>query len=428
MPIIRSGTRSWRGLRAGSGKNGPGEKDGSSGLATAVLAAVAAVTLCLAAPGVASAAAPPAGTVLAWGINDVGELGVGSSPLVSDVPVAARLPVGTTVTAVAAGDDDSLALTSAGTVLAWGENRDGELGDGSTVNRFTPVAVQLPAGVLVTAIAAGFSHSLALTSDGRVLAWGDNSVGQLGLGTASVTRSLTPQWADLPPGTRVIAISAGGNDSLALTSDGRVLAWGDNRFGQLGNGGVGNQSFAPVQVHVPAGVQVTAVSAGAVHGLALTSGGRVLAWGDNGQGDVGVGTTSTVNTPVFTHLPAGVYVTAINAGGGTYSLAVTCDGRVLGWGWNFYGQMGDGSTTNRLTPVWAHLPAGVRVTTVVGGDIHTLAVTVHGHVLSWGNGFAGQLGNGIRGQSSVPVWVHLPAGVRVTSVAAAAFHSLAVSG
>lgn len=394
-------------------------------MATALLAVAAAAALCLAGRAEADAAEPPAGGVLAWGYNDVGQLGDGST-LVRFAPVSAHLPAGTQVTAVAAGEMDGLALTSAGSVLAWGWNFYGQLGDGTTTNRSVPVPVDLPAGVRVTAVAASAYDSLALTSAGRVLAWGDNEWGQLGNGNTLVAGSTTPVWVDLPAGTRVIAISANGYDSMALTSDGRLLAWGRNTEGQLGNGGIGNQSFTPVLVHVPAGVRVTAIASGFFHNLALTSGGRVLAWGDNNPGDVGVGTTSTVNTPVWVHLPAGAYVKAIGAGGGQ-SLAVTCGGRVLAWGLNSFGQLGDGSTTNRLTPAWVHLPAGVRVTAVSGGGLHSLALTAPGHVLAWGNGITGQLGNGVRGDSSIPVWVHLPAGVTVTGVSAGDSHSLAVA-
>ncbi|MCN0181366.1 RCC1 domain-containing protein, partial [Salinispora arenicola] len=178
------------------------------------------------------------------------------------------LPPGITVTAVAAGASHSLAITSTGTALAWGSNRQGQLGDGTTVDSSTPASVSLPPGITVTAVAAGASHSLAITSTGTALAWGDNSNGQLGNGTTS--DSPVPVDVSLPPGITVTAVAAGAFHSLAVTSTGTVLAWGNNFFGQLGEGTTTGNS-TPVPVNLPAGTTVTAVAAGAFHSLASTS-------------------------------------------------------------------------------------------------------------------------------------------------------------
>jgi alpha-tubulin suppressor-like RCC1 family protein len=232
----------------------------------------------------------------------------------------------------------------------------------------------------------------------------------------------------LPPGTRVTAIAAGGAFGLALASDGRVLAWGRNLEGDLGDGGAESFAFTPVAVHLPAASHVTAIAAEAYDGLALISGGdRVLAWGNDSAGALGNGTVNaTSNLPTPVHLPAGSHVTAIGGGGGV-GMAVLCSGRVLAWGWNYYGQVGDGTTTDRPTPVLVHVPMGVRVTAVAPGDIFSLALTSRGHVLAWGNGITGQLGNGATKDSSTPVWARLPAGARATAIAADTNHDLAVT-
>ena len=279
MLFIRRGKHSSRGVRGYAGK-------GQARAAGPALLAIAAAALCLAGPTVASAAQQP-GTALAWGYNGYGELGDGSRTQISYTPVAVDLPAGTQVAAVAAGDFHSLAVTSDGGVLAWGANNDGQLGDGSsTTFSTTPVAVDLPAATRVTAVAAGFNQSLALTSDGSVLAWGLNNDGQLGDG--STTDSSTPVAVDLPAGTRVTAIAAGGYDSLALTSNGSVLAWGDGQDGALGaDDGGALESSTPVAVDLPAGTRVTAIAAGDGYSLALTSDGSVLAWGSTGTGTWG---------------------------------------------------------------------------------------------------------------------------------------------
>ena len=162
---------------------------------------------------------------------------------------------------VAAGLYHSLAVTSTGAVLAWGWNIVGQLGNGTTNGSDEPVKVRLPRGTKVTRIAAGFAHSLAVTSTGAVLAWGKNYNGNLGNG--STTDSAVPVKVSLPAGTKVTGIAAGGEHNLAVTSTGAVLAWGYNAYGQLGNGGTG-ASDVPVNVSLPTGTKVTAVAAGVV--------------------------------------------------------------------------------------------------------------------------------------------------------------------
>ncbi|MFC7863359.1 Ig-like domain repeat protein [Streptomyces murinus] len=387
----------------------------------AALAALLAA-LCLTGLTVPAAAQQPAGTALAWGDNGSGQLGDGTTTE-RLTPVGVHLPAGTTVTALAGGGDFSLAVTSDGRVLAWGNNSSGQLGDGTTTDRTTPVEVHLPTGTTVTAVAAGLSHSLALTSDGRVLAWGYNAFGQLGDGTT--TERLTPVEADLPIGTTVTALSAGAYFSLAVTSDGGALAWGYNLFGQLGDGTTTNRA-TPVEVHLPAGTSVTSVAGGGFHSLAVTTDGRALAWGYNAFGQLGDGTTTNRSTPVDVHLPTGTTVTAV-AAGDIHSLALASDGRALAWGFNGSGQLGDGTTTNHSTPVDVHLPTGTTVTAVAAGDIFSLALASDGRVLAWGNNNFGQLGDGTTTERSTPVASHLPAGTTVSALAAGDFHSLAVA-
>jgi len=360
------------------------------------------------------------GSAWAWGANAQGQLGNGTTTD-SSTPVAVSLPSGTKVTAVAGGFDHSLALTSTGGVLAWGANNTGQLGNGTTTNSSTPVAVSLPTGTTVAAIAGGGYHSLALTSTGGVLAWGNNAQGELGNGTT--TNSSTPVAVSLPSGTTVTAIAAGFYHSLALTSSGQILAWGYNADGELGNGTTTTYSSTPVAVSLPAGTTVTAIAGGDQHSLALTSTGGVLAWGYNGYGQLGNGTTTSSSIPVAVSLPSGTTVTAI-AGGGDHSLALTSTGVVLAWGENVYGQLGNGTTTNSSIPVAVSLPAGTTVTAVAGGGSHSLALTSTGGVLAWGWNYYGQLGNGTTTNSSTPVVVSaFPAAF---AIAGGGYQSLAI--
>jgi alpha-tubulin suppressor-like RCC1 family protein len=364
-----------------------------------------------------------ANRLIAWGYNANGELGNGTTTD-SDVPVKVKLPKGTTVTAASSGEDHSLALSSTGSVLAWGYNGDGQLGNGTTTDRHVPVKVKLPKGTKVTAISAGCEHSLALTSTGSVLAWGYNAFGQLGNGTTGGTSDV-PVKVKLPKGTKVTAISGGCDHSLALTSTGSVLAWGYNGSGELGNGTT-TDSDVPVKVKLPKGTKVTAISGGGSLGLALASSGAVWAWGYNGNGQLGNGTTTDSDVPVKVKLPKGTKATAV-AAGASHSLALASTGSVLAWGYNFDGELGNGTTTQSDVPVKVKLPKGTKVTAVAAGGSHSLALASTGSVLAWGFNGDGELGNGTTTDSNVPVKVKLPKGTKATEIAAGGQHAVALT-
>jgi alpha-tubulin suppressor-like RCC1 family protein len=300
-----------------NGQLGDGTNTGST---TPVAVSLNGTTVTAVSAGrVHSLALTSAKSVLAWGYNGYGQLGDGTNND-STTPVAVSLN-GTTVTAVSAGNDFSLALTSTGSVLAWGKNQNGELGDGTNNDSTTPVAVHLPADTTVTAVDAGNDFSLALTSTGSVLAWGYNGSGQLG--NATNTDSSTPVAVHLPADTTVTAISGGAAHSLALTSTGSALAWGRNQNGELGSATTGQfGSSTPVAVSLPADTTVTAISGGGFFSLALTSTGSVLAWGWNADGELGNNSTTGSTTPVAVSLPADTTVTAVSAGT-DHSLALT---------------------------------------------------------------------------------------------------------
>ncbi|WP_018220845.1 RCC1 domain-containing protein [Salinispora pacifica] len=359
--------------------------------------------------------------LLAWGNNNDGQLGNGTTTG-SNEPIAVSLPLGVTVTAVAAGRHHSLALTSTGTVLAWGANHFGQLGDGTLIDRSAPVEVSLPAGATVTAVAAGSIHSLALTSTGTVLAWGGNGFGQLGDG--STTRRTTPVEATMPSGVTVTAVAAADSHSLAVTSAGAAFGWGLNDLGQLGDGSTDDRS-APASVALPPGAEVTAIAAGRRHSLAVTSTGAVLAWGNNSSGQLGDGTTTSRSTPVGVALPLGAEATAVVAGR-VHSAAMT-SASVFAWGDNNLGQLGNGSNSSSSEPIDVSLPTGTTFTTIASRDSdHTLVIATDGTALAWGSNVFGQLGDGTGNDSNTPVAVTLPSGITLTATAVGDNHSLAL--
>ena len=296
------------------------------------------------------------------------------------------VPGKTSLTAVAAGTDFSLGVTATGGVLAWGDNSGYELGNGTSTNSDVPVAAAIAGGTTVTSVAAGGAFALALTSTGQVLAWGQNNLG--GLGDGTYANSALPVSVTLPSGTTVTAVAAGNEFALALTSTGQVLAWGDNFAGQLGNGGTSVEPYSdlPVSVTLPSGTTVTAVAAGYDFALALTSTGQVLAWGDNNFGQLGNGTTTSVVTPVSAVVPAGDTVTQVVSGSQIdSSYALTSTGQVLAWGDGSGGALGNGSTADSSTPVVVSIPGSMAATAVTAGYLFAAALTSTGSTLTWGS-------------------------------------------
>jgi alpha-tubulin suppressor-like RCC1 family protein len=334
------------------------------------------------------------GTVLAWGSNKEGALGLGASVDNSLIPVQVTGLTG--VSAISAGDGHSLALMSDGTIRGWGQNIFGGIGSGDNLTHYTPVNVSGLSGV--TAISAGGLYSIALKNDGTVWAWGKNDVGQLGDGTA-IHRTTPVQVTGL---TGVTAISAGQDHTVALKSDGTVWAWGGNDVGQLGDGTVTNR---PVPVQVSGLTGVSAISSGEAHSLALLNNGTVKAWGANFFGELGDGSTTHRYTPVSV---IGLTNVAAVSAGGYFSVGLKNDGTVWAWGSGIDGQTGDGTINiPRSTPVQVKGPGGIGyidgVSAISSSQDHTLAPRINGTVWGWGyNGF-GQLGDGTTTTRLTPV-------------------------
>jgi alpha-tubulin suppressor-like RCC1 family protein len=274
----------------------------------------------------------------------------------------------------------------------------------------------------MTQVAAGEEFSLALRSDGTVWAWGRNDRGQLGRGTTSSGELVPARVAVL---NRVTQISAGRDFALALRSDGIVFAWGANRFGQVGNG---TASFSPVTVPVKVvGLsQVTGISAGSDSALATENSGisavtSVWAWGNNDGGQLGDGTAVGHATPErVTGLPVSIAGISVGA---QFAAVLGTDGSVWGWGVNDLGQLNFAPSRPVTRPV-NEIAAGSRITQISAGFLHMLALRSDGTVLGWGSNFFSQLGNGLGANTSGPVQVTNMGGA--TQVAAGQLASYAV--
>ncbi|MFN8677291.1 MAG: CAP domain-containing protein [Thermomicrobiales bacterium] len=352
------------------------------------------------------------GRVWSWGKNIQGALGDGSTTD-RHLPQQLEGPVG--VAALAGGGAHTLALTGGGEVLAWGHNALGQLGDGTTTNHLNPTAIGLTD---VQAIAAGNSHSLALMRDKTLWSWGANFFGQLGDGSGADR----PDPAEiLDASLNITAISAGWDFCLALRADGRVLSWGANNWGQLGNGSTDSVD-RPEYVHDLD--DIVAIAAGFEHALALARNGQVWAWGSNHSGQLGDNSGEFRQlTPVPVMIPAASGRIVALGGGGFHSLALEQNGRVWAWGGNGYGQLGTGTTTDSPVPV---RPLNVfDVSAIAVGFGHNLVLKNDGAVWAWGyNTYGGPVGDGTTFDRKTPVQVQGLQGI--AAVAAGTHHSLAI--
>jgi len=325
------------------------------------------------------------GKIYSWGANGFGQLGDGS---VNDRSIAGLAFMeggltGKTVIAIDHGSLHSLALTADGLAFAWGYNGSGQLGDGTLDDHSIPTAIDTTGvldGKILIALSGGDDHTLALADDGTVYAWGRNDFGQLGDGTT--TDSASPVAVDMTgalDGKTVIAIGGGHTHSLVLTSEGKVHAWGYNQNGQLGDG-TGIDSPVPVAVDMTGaldGKTVTAIAAGGDHNVVLTSDGQVYAWGRNDYGQLGDDSNSQSGVPVAVDtndVLGGKTIISISAGH-THSLALASTGQLFAWGNNSSGQLGDNTGANSPVPVASAATgvlAGKTITAITAGGNHTL--------------------------------------------------------
>lgn len=305
---------------------------------------------------------------------------------------------GSELTGIAAGFSHSLVVKSDGTVWAWGNNDYGQLGDGTSgwdANKTEPVQVLGLSDV--KDVAAGEGYSLAIKNDGTVWAWGFNGYGQLGDGTLE-NKKIPVQVSGL---TDIQKISAGKQHVLALKNDGTVWVWGDNRYGQLGDG---TTTVKDIPVQIPDLTDVIDIAAGFSHSLVVKSDGSVWAWGRNNFGELGDGTTTDRMNPIrvmdrndFTD-----YLTDVKhvAAGMDYSMVLKNDGTVLTWGYNGYGQLGIDNKDTKKEPVEV---VGVSdIKTITAGRFHAAVLTNNGSIYTWGRNNYGQLGDGTTTTSDTP--------------------------
>jgi alpha-tubulin suppressor-like RCC1 family protein len=319
-------------------------------------------------------------------------------------PAQMRLPG--PVAQVATSNSTEYALLESGEVYAWGLGNHGQLGDGRIHNSFdNPVRVRFPAGVKIASLPTNvmpFDTALGVDTAGHVWGWGINQGGELCLGNRD--QHLVP--VELPF-DNVTAVAGAFNHAVYL-SDGQVWACGLGILGELGNG-TNSISFVPVKVTgLGPSAHVVKLMAAFGNAGALLADGTYRNWGTNGLGQLGIGSTAKLsNVPVTVPLPAGVAQVAQggSAPGNGQTLVLLTNGALYSWGANRHGQLGDGQTTPQFSPELITPPSEVTYQLLASNGATSYGITAAGDVYAWGAGGQGQIGNGAKADSLIPVKV-----------------------
>jgi alpha-tubulin suppressor-like RCC1 family protein len=332
-----------------------------------------------------------------WGQNFLGQLGDGTT---SDRPTPVAVSGGLEFRQVSAGARHTCAVTRGYVAYCWGSNASGQLGDGTTTNRLTPVAVAGGLRFRQVSASANGDHTCGVTPGNVAYCWGANFNAQLGDGTTNNFRLMPVAVAG---GLRFRQVSAGGVHTCGVATGNLAYCWGTNIFGQFGDGTTSND-LTPTPVAVAGGLRFHEVDAGSLHTCGLTPGNLAYCWGDNFFGLLGDGTTTNRLTPVA--VAGGLRFRQVSGGENFHTCGVATGNRAYCWGTNFTGELGDGTTTTRLTPV--AVAGGLRFSDVSAGTNHTCGVATGNVAYCWGLNDFGQLGDATTTTRLTPVAVVAP--------------------
>ncbi|XP_058735597.1 ultraviolet-B receptor UVR8-like isoform X3 [Vicia villosa] len=332
--------------------------------------------------------------VCSWGRGEDGQLGHGDT---DDRLLPTKLSAfdGQDIVSVTCGADYTVARSdSSKNVYSWGWGDFGRLGHGDHSDLFIPHPIGALQGLKIKQIACGDCHCLAVTMESKVLSWGRNQNGELGLGTTE--DSLVPQKVLAFEGIRIKMVAAGAEHSVAITEDGDLYGWGWGRYGNLGLGDK-NDRLIPEKVNI-VGVKIGMVSCGWRHTISVSSSGELYTHGWSKYGQLGHGDFEDHLVPRKVQALSDKFISQVS-GGWRHSMALTSSGQLFGWGWNKFGQIGIGNNFDCCSPMLVNFPRAQ----ISCGWRHTVAVTNLANVYSWGRGTNGQLGHGDTIDRNVPI-------------------------
>nr|KAJ0208253.1 hypothetical protein LSAT_V11C500282280 [Lactuca sativa] len=334
--------------------------------------------------------------VCSWGRGEDGQLGHGDAEdRLSPTQLSAL--DGQEIVSLTCGADHTTAFSESSlNVYSWGWGDFGRLGHGNSTDFFIPQPIKALQGLRIRQIACGDSHCLAVTMEGEVQSWGRNQNGQLGLGT--IEDSLVPQKIEAFQGITVKMVAAGAEHTVAITEDGDLYGWGWGRYGNLGLGDRKDRNI-PEKASVISGEKMILVACGWRHTISVSSSGDLYTFGWSKYGQLGHGDFKDHLVPHKLDALHGQFVSQIS-GGWRHTMALTSEGKLYGWGWNKFGQVGVGDNQDHCFPMQVKIPneqahhfSCDKVVQVSCGWRHTLAVSERANVFSWGRGTNGQLGH-----------------------------------
>ncbi|CAI8619167.1 unnamed protein product [Vicia faba] len=336
--------------------------------------------------------------VCSWGRGEDGQLGHGDT---DDRLLPTKLSAfdAQDIVCVTCGADYTVARSdSSKNVYSWGWGDLGRLGHGDNSDLFIPHPIRALEGLKIKQIACGDCHCLAVTMESKVLSWGRNQNGELGLGTTE--DSLVPQKILAFEGIRIKMVAAGAEHSVAITEDGDLYGWGWGRYGNLGLGDTNNR-LIPEKVNID-GDKIGMVSCGWRHTISVSSTGGLYTHGWSKYGQLGHGDFEDHLVPRKVQALSDMFISQVS-GGWRHSMALTSSGQLFGWGWNKFGQIGIGNNFDCCSPMLVNFPHAQNVVQISCGWRHTVAVTNRANVYSWGRGANGQLGHGDTIDRNVPI-------------------------
>ncbi|MGH0164434.1 UNVERIFIED_CONTAM: hypothetical protein FKN15_061376 [Acipenser sinensis] len=358
------------------------------------------------------------GQVFSWGAGSDGQLGLGTTEEVVKVPRLIKKLCEHRITQVMCGSQHCIALSRDGQLFTWGQNTNGQLGLGKgEPSKPSPQPLKSLSGIPLAQIAAGGDHSFAVSLSGAVFGWGRNHAGQLGLNDEQeVVGALDAQ--------KIVAVSCGKAHTLAVSEQGQVFSWGAGSDGQLGLGTTEEVVKVPRLIKKLCEHRITQVMCGSQHCIALSRDGQLFTWGQNTNGQLGLGKGEPSKpSPQPLKSLSGIPLAQI-AAGGDHSFAVSLSGAVFGWGRNHAGQLGLNDEQDRAVPCHIKSLRSQKVVYISCGEEHTAALTKDGGLFTFGAGSHGQLGHDSTNNEFLPRRVLELMGSEVTQIACGRQHTL----